>query len=588
MPTWRLVPADPTGAIAVGAAAGAVDNWGGARQPARKERQPAMMPLYEQHLQSLRRAFPAPVSDPVHDGYVVFSLLRMLDRVDALKSLAPILGQPCQPDYDQAAAASIPEQHRPLEEVIPQLVECLGGMLITGHPRCQVNVVAHPSIASIAGVVLPSMYNPNLCSDESGRGFSAAEVRVAAMTARLVGYDAARSGGLFTFGGTGTLLYGVKIGLEKALPGTRERGCTAGSVILCSEHSHYACLNVAGWLGIGQDNVIRVPTHRDNAIDLEALEAAARDAISAGRRIAAIVATLGTTDAFGIDDLAAIHGLRERLVNDCQLDYRPHVHADAVIGWVWSVFRDYEFAANPLGFRGRTVRALAAAVNRIAHLPLADSLGVDFHKTGFAPYISSLFLLKDRDDFRVLVRERSTMPYLYHTGQYHPGMFTLETSRSATGVMAALANLLLLGREGFRTLVGHAVEMAELLRELIVARPELSIVNDDNVGPVTLFRAYPAGTDTFVVKEREQRDPSYRDELRRHNDLNRRIYQRVAADAFAGRGVAIGFTDNYRLTDYGEPIAALKSYVLSPFAEAAQMRTVVDCVLAALREAEAR
>ena len=36
------------------------------------------------------------------------------------------------------------------------------------------------------------------------------------------------------------------------------------------------------------------------------------------------------------------------------------LHADAVIGWAWSVFRDYNFATNPLGFRGRTVRALAA------------------------------------------------------------------------------------------------------------------------------------------------------------------------------------------------------------------------------------
>jgi L-2,4-diaminobutyrate decarboxylase len=537
---------------------------------------------YEQHLAALRQAFPAPVSDAVHDGYVVFSLLRALDKVDGLKSQAPILGAAREPDYAAAAAASLPAGRSSIEVVIPQLVDYLEGLLINGHPRSQVNVIAHPSIASIIGVVLPSMYNPNLCSDESGRGFSEAEVRVAAMTSRLVGYDPAQSGGLFTFGGTGTLLYGVKIGLEKALPATRETGLTGGAVVLTSEHSHYACLNVALWLGIGQDHVVRVRTQPDNAVNVLELEAAAREAIAAGQRIAAIVATMGTTDAFGIDDLAAIVAMRDRLVRELSLDYRPHVHADAVIGWAWSVFRDYDFAANPLGFRGRTVRALAAAASRIAHLGLADSLGVDFHKTGFAPYISSLFLLRNREDFRTIVRQRSAMPYLYHTGEYHPGMFTLETSRSATGVMAALANLLLLGREGFRVLIGHAVEMAELLRELIAARPELSVVNDDNFGSVTLFRAYPPGTDTFVVKEREERDPTYREQLRRHNDLNRRIFERVAAEAFAGRGVAIGYTDNYRLTDYGEPISALKSYVLSPFAEASQMDTVIQCVLDAL------
>jgi L-2,4-diaminobutyrate decarboxylase len=541
----------------------------------------SMLPLYQQHLAALRQAFPAPVSDPVHDGYVVFSLLRTLDRVDALKSQAPILGTPREPDYVAAAEARLADAAQPLEAVIPQLVHALDGMLITAHPRSQVNVVATPSIASVIGVVLPSMYNPNLCSDESGRGCSEAEVRVASIAARLVGYDAKAAGGVFTFGGTGTLLYGVKIGLEKALPGAFQRGVSTPAVILCSQQSHYACQTVAGWLGLGQESVVRVASQRDNSIDVAALEAAAREQLAAGKAIAAIVATMGTTDAFGIDDLAAMHALRERLVEEFKLPYRPHLHADAVIGWAWSVFDDYSFAENPLGFRGRTVRALAAAVSRIRHLGLADSLGIDFHKTGFAPYISSLFLLRDRADFGGVVRQRESMPYLYHTGEYHPGMFTLETSRSATGVMAALANLLLLGKEGFRTLIGHAVEMAEVLRELIISRPELTILNDQNYGPVTLFRAYPAGIDTFRVKERERTDSTYVGELRKHNDLNRRIFQRVAAEALAGRGVAIGFTDNYRSSESGEPICALKSYVLSPFANEEQMHAVVEHVLAA-------
>ena len=545
-----------------------------------------MTPLYQTRLATLREAFPTPVSDPVHDGYVVFSLLRTLDRVDALKSQAPILGTPREPDYSAAARASLAVEAQSVEAVIPQLVEVLGGMLIFGHPRSQVNVVAHPSIASIIGTVLPSMYNPNLCSDESGFGFSEAEVRVASIVSRMIGYDPTSAGGVFTFGGTGTLLYGIKIGLEKALPGTFEKGLRGQAVILCSQAGHYACASVAGWLGIGQENVIRIPALADNSIDVEAFEVAAREHLRAGKAIAAIVATMGTTDAFGIDDLASLHAVRDSLVKEFNLPYQPHLHADAVIGWAWSVFDDYDFAVNPLGFRGRTVRALASSVSRIRYLDLADSVGIDFHKTGFAPYISSLFLLRDRAGFGEVARRRDSMPYLYHTGHYHPGMFTLETSRAATGVMAALANLLLLGQDGFRTLIGHAVEMAEVLRELIISRPELTILNEDNYGPVTLFRAYPRGIDTFRVKERELNDPDYLPELKRHNDLNRRIFQRVAAEALAGRGVAIGFTDQYRISVSGEPICALKSYVLSPFADEEQMHAVVSHVLEALRATE--
>ncbi len=246
---------------------------------------------------------------------------------------------------------------------------------------------------------------------------------------------------------------------------------------------------------------------------------------------------MGTTDAFGIDDLEAIDALRRRLADELSLDYLPHLHADAVIGWAWSVFNDYDFEANVLEFRGRTVRALAAAHDRIRHLPLADSIGIDFHKTGYAPYVSALVLVRKQSDLTRIARPAETMPYLYQSGEHHPGFYTLETTRSALGPMAALANLLLLGKEGYRVLLGHAVEMSEVLRERIESNPHLTVLNHQNVGPVTLFRAYPDNVNTFTVPQREQHDASYRDRLLVHNDYNRRIFARVQAEALSGHGV---------------------------------------------------
>jgi glutamate/tyrosine decarboxylase-like PLP-dependent enzyme len=170
---------------------------------------------------------------------------------------------------------------------------------------------------------------------------------------------------------------------------------------------------------------------------------------------------------------------------------------------------------------------------------------------------------------------------LYQSGEHHPGMFTLETTRSGAGPMAALANLLLFGKQGYRVLLGHAVEMAEALRETIESHPNLSVLNGQNVGPVTLFRAYPEGVDTFSVKPRELSDQSYRQQLLAHNDYNRRIFERVHADALAGQGVAISLTNCYRQNDFGDPIVALKAYVLSPFAEAQHSQSIVAHVLTA-------
>ncbi len=150
---------------------------------------------------------------------------------------------------------------RTLESVIPELVSYLKGMFIWGHPQSQVNVVPPPSIASIIGVLLPATYNPNLVQrGEQPPRLPRPKCACASMAADLVGYDPQAAGGVFTFGGTGALLYGVKIGLEKALPGSLQRGVREDAVVLASRAEPLRVLNVAGWLGIGQDQVISVPT----------------------------------------------------------------------------------------------------------------------------------------------------------------------------------------------------------------------------------------------------------------------------------------------------------------------------------------
>jgi glutamate/tyrosine decarboxylase-like PLP-dependent enzyme len=352
-------------------------------------------------------------------------------------------------------------------------------------------------------------------------------------------------------------------------------------VVLASDESHYSAVNVAGWLGIGQEHVVRVPTTADNAVSIDALASAARELSNQRRRIAAIVATMGTTDAFGIDDLKAIRALRDDLVREFALDYVPHLHADAVIGWAWSVFADYDFIGNPLGFSAATLAALATAADQMRSLPLADSIGIDFHKTGYVPYVSSLVLFRAASDFDLIRRPRATMPYLFQSGQHHPGTFTLETTRNGLGPMSALANLVLLGKEGLRVLIGHAVEMAQALRQEIDRRAELAVLNRDNLGPVTLFRVYPPGTDKLAAGLREFGDPSFQAETQRINDFNRKVFRRVWSEATAGRGIAISMTDCYRHSEAGTPIAALKSYILSPFTDAPQMQDLVRHVLAA-------
>jgi glutamate/tyrosine decarboxylase-like PLP-dependent enzyme len=275
--------------------------------------------------------------------------------------------------------------------------------------------------------------------------------------------------------------------------------------------------------------------------------------------------------------------LRDCLVDEYELDYVPHVHADAVIGWAWAVFRDYDFEDNPLGFHARTLRSLADSLERIDNLQMADSIGIDLHKTGYAPYISSVFLIKDRSFLALLSREPEQMPYLYQVGHYHPGIYTLECSRSGAGALATLASMRLLGKQGYRVLIGHNVEMAEMLRERLERHACIQVLNDYNYGPVTLFRVYPPGVDAGEALRLELNAPDYRSRLLEHNLYNRRIFDLICERVMQGEGVLLSWTLAYRYSSYpdGPAIAALKSFIMSPWTDLKAIDSVVNQVMEA-------
>src|SRR5439155_23511875 len=130
---------------------------------------------YRELLRKVRLAFPQPISDPVHDSYFVHSIMRALDAVDALKSEVPLLSQRSEMTYADLARAGLPEGLSSVEQVTPQLVRYLEGMTVFGHPRTQQNVIPPSTIPSLIGVLLASLYNPNLAWDDYSRRVALAE-----------------------------------------------------------------------------------------------------------------------------------------------------------------------------------------------------------------------------------------------------------------------------------------------------------------------------------------------------------------------------------------------------------------------------
>ena len=98
-----------------------------------------------------------------------------------------------------------------------------------------------------------------------------------------------------------------------------------------SDVSHYCRINVAGW-GLGGKNLEVIPSSVDNAIDVKPARRAGQAVLHSGGRSRRSSPALKLDRRSGLDDVEAIVHLRDDLVEEFRLPYRPQVHADAVIG----------------------------------------------------------------------------------------------------------------------------------------------------------------------------------------------------------------------------------------------------------------
>ncbi|MFD5319420.1 pyridoxal phosphate-dependent decarboxylase family protein [Streptomyces sp. NPDC127098] len=477
----------------------------------------------------------------------------------------------------------LPEAPVASETVLSQLRWWLAGSVKVHHHMFAKNIVPPPSFVNLAALSAVSLFMPNGVTGEDAAESLSAEVSCAGALARLAGCDPNRAGGLFTFGGTATNLYAIKVGLSKAQPDHAERGIEPGIAVVGSWPAHYSQKSACAWLGIGTQNYVSAASLPDQTTDLDSMESACRDVLASGRRLACIMGAGGTTSNMAVDDFAEIAEMRDRLTVEYGLDYTPHVHADSVVGWAYFCFIDYDLCSNPLGFSPPVVAKLSRLVERLRTVQHADSFGVDFHKTGFAPYTSSMIIMRDGRDFSRLRRDGGIMTPLFHDKDaYNPGTFTLETSRSAANMVATWIGLQALGKQGMRQLLGHALEAAEALRRHIddLAAGDAVVINRISYGPDVFLRCYEPN-DTVA----EEEDFSDTSSVRRINqytsDLFAWLSRQHVPDA---EQIAVSKTSAAFYTSTGEPVVALRIYSLNPHFSDSHARELVVRLLKAKRQ----
>ena len=436
----------------------------------------------------------------------------------------------------------------PNEGVSKQKIKSFISKLFQGTPRWNsprtiYNAAPPPLQTTIAVKLLTALYNPNLAlHTASGKSLNT-EQKVIKAISKYAGWDETIAGGIFTWGGKATTMYAIKLGLSRCCQNSSKQGVKEDVVVISTDAGHPSHISDAEWLGIGSSNVIRLGADENTKVDLIQLEKTMRSCIVEGKKIAAIIISGGTTNDMIVDPIDRVIKLRDSLVKEFSMEYTPHVHVDAVVGFPWLFFKDYDFSKNEIGISTPAINRIKKVLDDLKYIDQADSFGIDFHKMGFCPYISSLFMLKDGRTFSEKRKDIFNWPFFY----------SMESSRPADGPNTAYIALNTLGIEGFQRIIAHLTENAIHLSELLDKNEEFELINTMCQGTASLFLprvpkgVYFENFDT-EIKVRNEYASTF---IERLNKLGNPYYiDKIPSNATGSQQV---------------PFTSLKTFTMSPF-----------------------
>lgn len=443
------------------------------------------------------------------------------------------------------------------------------------------NVKGPTNYASLVGALACLLKNPNLCTDTYSQRSNELEIKAITALANLLFYHTEDPWGVFTMGGTISNLYGARIGVEKVLPGAMRRGLKGVAVAgIVSEAAHYSNRTIAGWLGIGTDNLEVIPTDAAIAMRLDRLEEALERLHREGKHVAFIVATFGTTDAFGIDDVGGIRRIVDAFAERHKVP-PPQLHVDAAVGWVLSFLTEYNTEANPLGFSAELLPLVRRAQRHTEGLRVADSLTIDFHKMGWGHYPGSTFLVNRRADLRHLSRTVQETPYFSEAdSRRDPALFTLECSRPALGPYTVMASLNAIGLNGWQLLVARSLELAHRLKTRLEALDYCKVLNLDTVGPSVVWWVFPPGRNAKEIYQQVVDGQLPADKYAHFAAEIHRLFEKREKGMDPSVDARISFTTSIGYRPHGFALPAWKAVVFNPRTD----EVVLDRLVASIEE----
>ena len=405
--------------------------------------------------------------------YLIDSIADFLDNIasrpvttgETGKQLQSILG-----------TGSLPESGMAAEVIMKRATELLyNHSLFNGHPKFLGYITSSATPLGALADLLSASVNLNVGANILSPMATEIEKQTIRWLAELIGVSPESGGILVSGGNMANFTAFLAARTAKAPKSTKEEGMANNNsrfVVYCSTATHTWIEKAAFFFGIGTKGIRWIDQHDNGKIRLELLEQAITEDLKNGNSPMMVIGNAGDVSTGAVDDLKAIGVICKK--------YNLWFHID--------------------GAYGAPAAVIPTLKNSFAGLADADSIAIDPHKWLYSPLEAGCTLVKDPN---TLIDTYSAHPVYYNFSNaesqphnYYEYGFQNSRGFRALKVWAALQQV---GKEGYIKMIGHDIELAQLLFRLADQNSELEAVTQNL--SITTLRFVP--TDTIAQNERK-------------------------------------------------------------------------------------
>ncbi|PYL55669.1 MAG: amino acid decarboxylase [Verrucomicrobia bacterium] len=275
-----------------------------------------------------------------------------------------------------ALSAQPPEQGEAFEKILGDIDRLIvPGMVHWSHPMFLGYFGWTATAPGILGEIATAPLNVNAMTWRTSPAATELETLVVDWVRQWVGLPNEFGGVVYDTASVG-IMHALAVAREEAAPSTRTLGLSARNLprfrIYTSDQAHSSVEKAAIALGLGEENVQRVPSDAEFRIDLAALRAMIERDLAEKFKPLAAVATVGTTSTASVDPVPEIAKI-------CR-EHKMWLHVDGAYGGGFALLPEYEW--------------LTKSWNE------ADSIVINPHKTLFVPLDFSILYVRDLERLR--------------------------------------------------------------------------------------------------------------------------------------------------------------------------------------------